>query len=167
MRKEDFDLIEQELEITLPESYKKAAMEARISKTRHPSKFYDDPHKVISTNKRLREKGIYGKMLKKEHFVFGYQRHGGVYYFINTKSNDGFVYEADRTKTWQYMPDDISNNKSPYGKIDEFVNNVCFWNERVENSEKNPPPELTDEEKAKMVAEFFRERETKFPRSSQ
>lgn len=119
MRQEDFDLIERELEITLPESYKKAALEARISKTRNPSRFYNDPQKVISTNKRLREKGIHGKLLKKEHFVFGYEKHRAEYYFLDTIANDGIVYEADRTKTWQYTPEDISYNKSPHGSLEK------------------------------------------------
>ena len=50
MKQEDFTIIERELGITLPESYKKAALEAKIAKTRHPSRFYDDVKKVISPN---------------------------------------------------------------------------------------------------------------------
>ena len=167
MKQEDFVLIEQELGITLPESYKKAALESKISKTRQPSRFYDDPRKIISTNKRLRERGLYGEHLKKEHFVFGYRSDGGQYYFIDLNFKDGHVYLANRTKTWKYTPEDISFNESPYNSIDKFVDFMCDLNAMVENSEKNPRPEQTDEEKQKMIADFFTDMNKQFPKNRQ
>ncbi len=165
MKQEDFALIEQGLEITLPESYKKAAVEAKISKTKHPSQFYDEPHKVISTNKRLREKGLYGQLLRKNHYVIGYERDGSDYYFIDLNLENGPVYLANKTKTWKYTPEDIINNESPYNSIDEFVDFMCDLNAMVENSTKNPRPEQTDEEKQKMIADFFADMNKQFPRN--
>lgn len=40
---------------------------------------------------------------------------------------------------------------------------MCYWDERIVNSETNPPLELTNEEKAQLVADFFAEREKKYP----
>ncbi|GEM_PF-1642597 len=167
MKQEDLALIEQELGITLPESYKKAALEAKITQTRHPSRFYDDPHKIISTNKRLREKGLYGETLRKEHFVFGYLSDGGDYYFIDLNLENGHVYTANKTKTWKYTPEDISNNESPYNSIEEFVAHMCCLNNMVENSEKNPYPEQTDEEKQKMITDFFADMNRRYPKNKQ
>ena len=167
MKQEDFVLIEQELGIILPECYKKAATEAKISRTRHPSRFYDDPRKVVSTNKRLRQKGLYGQPLRENHFVIGYDSDGGDYYFIDLNFKDGHVYLANRTKTWKYTPEDISFNESPYNSIDKFVDFMCDLNAMVENSEKNPRPEQTDEEKQKMIADFFTDMNKQFPKNRQ
>lgn len=168
MKQEDFVLIEQELGIILPESYKKAALEAKISKTRHPSRFYDNPRKIVSTNKRLREKGLYGQPLRKNHFIIGYEQDGGVYYFIDTNAENDNVYQADRTKGWRYSPDDLSQNEmKAYSAIEKYIDFMCDLNAMVENSEKNPRPEQTNEEKQKMIADFFTDMNKQFPRNRQ
>lgn len=165
MKQKDFRLIEEELGIALPETYKRAALEARISKTRHPSRFYDDPFKIIRMNKRLREKGMYGQPLRENHLIIGYEQDGGVYYFIDVNAEIGNVYQADRTKGWKYSPDDLSNNAmKAYSTIEKYIDFMCDLNAMVENSEKNPRPEQTDEEKQKMIADFFADMNKQFPR---
>ena len=43
---------------------------------------------------------------------------------------------------------------------------MCAMNEMVENSEKNPSPEMTNEEKKKMLEDFFADMNKKYPRKS-
>jgi hypothetical protein len=158
MKLEELALIEKELCLSLPESYKRAALEAKIAATRHPSRFFDDPNKVISTNRRLREKGIYGQPWQINHFAFGYQKDGGEYYFIDINHENGYVYLANKTKMWRYCPEEICNNKSPYDTINYYVEFMCDLNEMVAKSENRPPQlKLSEEENKAKIANFFSE----------
>jgi hypothetical protein len=167
MRNEDIQYIENSLCVKLPESYKKAVLEAKMVASKTPSLLYDDAKKVISVNKRLRNKGIYGQPWKENHFVIGYDSDGGDYYFIDLNLDNGHVYLANKTKTWRYSPEDISNNESPYPSIDKYVKHMRILSDMVINREKNPQPEQTEEEKQKMIADFFADMNKQFPRNKQ
>lgn len=122
MTNEDFVLIEKELDIILPERYKKIALEAPLKDTAYSDAFYNDPQKVIKTNLRLRKYGIYGsKPLRKNHLVVGFD---GYYMYIDISSDEDVYYMANRTKKWCYTPDDNSHNSmlvALRGHIDTYL----------------------------------------------
>lgn len=132
----DIETIERALSIRLPDSYKKNALESKLQGTCYASQFYDDPQKIIRTNKRLREKGLYGQILRDHHFIIGYEKEGGIYYFIDINVDNGCVYQADRTKAWRYSPDDISNNEmKAYSTMEKYIQFMYDLNLMVNKSD--------------------------------
>ncbi|MPM91252.1 hypothetical protein SDC9_138379 [bioreactor metagenome] len=108
---------------------------------------------------------MYGKKLLEYHFVVGYRKDGGEYYFIDLLTENGCVYLANRTKGWAYSPDNLSNNDLKiYSSIDEYIKERLFWARRIEESSRNDRPEYTEEEKQKMIADFFADMNKQFPR---
>lgn len=156
MNQEDIIFIEKELNIKLTEAYIKAAIEAKMALVAQPTRFYDNPQKLVSMNNRLRKNGLHGQEWRDNHYAIGYFGDGAAYYFIDINVEDGCVYYADRTKTWKYSPDNISYNESPYTTIEKYVNNMYFLDAMVKNRAQQPqPPILTKEENQEKIANFL------------
>jgi hypothetical protein len=157
MHLDDLIIIENELNIELPDNYKAAAIEAKISKTRFSTVFNDSPKKVVSMNKRLRGKGLHGRDWQEHHFVLGYDKdiRGGEYYFIDINKPNGSVYIANRNKRWRYNPDDVSMNEF-YTNIDFFINQICLTHNMInEHDNAQSEPEINDKKEAAITNTFL------------
>ena len=152
MKQDDFDFIERELNIKLPESYKKIALEAKLAKLDRAECFYDDPQKLVEMNKRLRKRGLHGKSWKDNHFAFSYEKDGGAYHFIDLDVEDGEVYLARPAKSWRYSPEDLSNNERLM-KLSGYIN---FWYKLI-MLRLNPTPTTSDEEFQRKLNECYEE----------
>ncbi|MBE6564593.1 MAG: hypothetical protein E7655_04920 [Ruminococcaceae bacterium] len=153
MTHEDFALIEKELDIVLPERYKKLALEAPLKDTAYSNAFYDDPRKLIRTNLRLRKNGIYGsEPLWKNHLVVGF--YFDQYAYIDVSSEEDVHYKADRTKGFHYTPTDKEYNSlrfDLFGYIDIFL----FYHERDLKRQNTPPEQLYKRPSNEKVCSFL------------
>ena len=152
MTHEDFVLIEKELDIVLPERYKKIALEAPLKDTAYSDAFYDDPKKLIQTNLRLRKNGIYkSEPLRKNHLVVGFCLKS--YAYIDISSEKDVHYLTNKTKTWHYTPEDIERNSmrdTLFGYIDKYLLFHSFDMKR-----KNPPPAKEEKWTAEKTYAFL------------
>lgn len=155
MTEQDFLMIEKELDITLPERYKKEAREAVLRNTRYSNALWDDPKKIIKTNLRLRKNGIYGsEPLRNYHLVIGFIFDH--YAYINVSSDEDIQYQTDRTKTWRYAPDDSSTaGNTMMCTLHSYVEHYMDFHRSDEKRKQNPSPQYTEEEKKQMMIDFF------------
>jgi len=149
MKQEDIELIEQELDISLPESYKREALKGIMVNSSTPKMFYDAPKDIIRTNRRLRQKGLFGEKWRCNLFVMGYYR--GMYFFIDSEAEDGEVYLADRTKGWHYTAERVKSGDVTCQKnIRDFISGYCGTVLMLDEDARNPKPPLTEEQKANL-----------------
>lgn len=119
MTDNDFKQIEDELGIYLNNDYKTVARGTMLTDTILYNKmFYTTPTRIIKVNKKFREKGLYGFLLARNHFIFACLR--DQYFFIDTDSNDTKVYTAFRSLG--YDPEAIGN-RHVCSSIKEMVYN--------------------------------------------
>ncbi|MFX1239116.1 MAG: SMI1/KNR4 family protein [Promethearchaeota archaeon] len=77
MKYEEFDIVEKELKIVLPEAYKQLVISnpfKRVLKIIKKDRFFTNHLKMIYYNKIIRKKGYFGKMWNKNYFIIGYYR---------------------------------------------------------------------------------------------
>ncbi len=152
MTHEDFALIEKELDIVLPERYKKIALEAPLKDTDYSNAFYDDPRKVIRTNLRLRKNGIYGsEPLRKNHLVVNFYL--GEYIYIDVSSDEDVCYKADKTKRWRYTPEDEDHNSKRL-TLSDYLDMYLLFHE-YDMRRKNNPPEKEEKWTAEKTYAFL------------
>jgi len=126
MKYNDFLLLEKELNIKLPENYKKFVLmepfkDKRFNKINNV--LFDDIETLIRVNKKIRENGYYKKKWNKNLFIIGGYENDNIFYLI--KLND------KKQGVFSIMPDDQTDKKRVKVKIlgkdyNEFVNNIII-----------------------------------------
>lgn len=136
MNLEGIKKIETELQIKLPESYKKAVLDNPIGdKTKFNlvwMHFYDDPNELIKINKRLKKQGLQKKEWLNNLFAIAY--HDGEYVFIKTDDEEEIIYIADRG-TYKYNPLNLEENRFKVG-YKAYLSTFIFLQQMKINEEK-------------------------------
>ena len=150
MTEKDISIVESELNIVLPESYRTIIHEMKLQRTDIGHIIIDNPKKVIEVNRRLRKTGIYGSVpLRQEHFVFSYDKNGCEYHFIDTTQSDSDVYLVNRSKMWSYVPDNLP--KISRGMtLERFIN---YLYRLYSESDDRQAESYSNQEKASLIME--------------
>ena len=124
MTDEDFDFIEESLNITLPETYKSALRENRPAQCGLPLAILSDPKKIVEVNQKLRSNGIHRILLRPEHFVCCYHQRDNVYRFLDLSVSDSPLYKFGGARKIKYSPDNLARNKE-FNSLEHFINMCC------------------------------------------
>ena len=145
MTEQDLAYIEQELDIQLPEAYKKEALGPNLVGTVLEPMFLNDAKRIVSVNKRFRRWGMLGTAWQHNHFIFGLDISPRGYHYIDVDESEATVYFTNYTKYRRYRPDNKHACCLGPIPISEFVR----WHVDLVRRRNRPvpPDNLTDEEK--------------------